>query len=117
MNNTDDNWNIVVKKNKEDNKKPNKYLRTSNSNITKKDTTLTTKEKQIIENDKLENSDLNIFCNCCCNDLISDIIKRSFFFCEGCNGCEGCYCCNDCEGCNGCEGYNGCEGCYCCNDD
>jgi hypothetical protein len=66
---------IVVKKIKKitKNNKPNKYLRVWKAEIQEKDYTLTQKEEEIIKREKLENPDLDIFCNCCCCDLISDI--------------------------------------------
>lgn len=56
----DDNWTVVNKKNKNKNKnnKPNKYLRSWNSYITKNDTILTTKQKKIIDDEKLKNPEL-----------------------------------------------------------
>ena len=88
MNNTDNSSNTVVEKN---NMKPNKYLRSWEAQIREKDYTLTPEEEEIIEKEKLENPDLNIFCECCCTDIISDIIKRSFF------PCGMCFCCNGCD--------------------
>jgi hypothetical protein len=91
MNNTGDNWSVVVNKKSKKNKKPNKYLRAWEAEIQEKDYTLTQNEEEIIKKEKLENPDLNISCNCCSSSLISDIIKRSFFSC----GC--CFCCNGCD--------------------
>ena len=89
----DDNWTVVNKKNKNKNKnkKPNKYLRSWNSYITKNDTILTTKQKKIIDDEKLKNPELinKLFCDCCNSSLISDIIHQSFFSCGKCYCCSG----------------------------
>lgn len=91
MNNTGDNWSVVVNKKSKKNKKPNKYVRAWEAEIQEKDYTLTQNEEELIKKEKLENPDLNIFCDCCCSSLISDIIKRSFF------PCGDCFCCNGCD--------------------
>ena len=94
--NTIDNeeWTPIVKKQKKFTKanpesKPTKYICKWSDNVTKKDTTLTIKEQELIEQEILAHPKLNIFCNCCQSALISDVICRSFFSCARCYCCVG----------------------------
>ncbi len=97
MCNSEDGWTTVTKRRKENpNKnKPKKFVRSWTSDITDWDITLTQKENDIIEKEKETNPELNIFCICCQNSLVSDIICRSVF------SCGKCYCCSRDE--VGCE--------------
>ena len=86
-------WTTVVKKqrkitNPSPKSKP-KYIYKWTGNITKKDTTLTSKEQELIEHEMLTHPKLNIFCHCCQSDTISDVIRRSFFSCGKCYCCVG----------------------------
>lgn len=87
--NTIDNegWTTIVKKQRQikiTNSKPLKYIYKWTATVTKKDRTLTHKEEEILSNTKL-----NIYCNCCQSNLISDVICRSFFSCDRCYCCVG----------------------------
>jgi hypothetical protein len=62
--------------------KPLKYTGRWTGIITKKDITLSEEEKEMV-------APLNIFCNCCQTNLISDVIRRSFFSCGTCYCCVG----------------------------
>jgi hypothetical protein len=77
-------WTTIVKKPRQIISKPLKYTYKWIADVTKKDITLTPKEKKI-----LANTELNIFCNCCQSHLISDVICRSFLSCGRCYCCVG----------------------------
>lgn len=90
--NTIDNegWTTIVKKQRKitnPESKPLKYIYKWSSNISKKDTTLTSKEQELIKQEMIADPELNIFCECCQCYTISDVICRTFF------GCGRCYCC------------------------
>lgn len=91
--NTIDNkgWTTIIKQRKIANpeSKPPKYISKWSGNITKKDTTLTPEEQELIEKEMLANPKLNIFCQCCQSGTISDVIRRSFFSCGRCYCCAG----------------------------
>ena len=90
--NTIDNegWTTIVKKQRRITKyKPPKYICKWSDNVTKKNTTLTTKEQELIKQEMIAHPILNIFCNCCQSDIISDVIRRSFFSCGRCYCCVG----------------------------
>ena len=57
MNNTGDNWSVVINKKSKKNKKQNKYLRVWEAEIQEKDYTLTQNEEELIKKEKLENPD------------------------------------------------------------
>lgn len=85
----DEGWTTIVKKQKkitESESRPSKYVYTWTAHVTTKDTTLTNKEQELIHQEMLSHPPLDIFCNCCHSNTISDIIRRSFF-------CNGCFCC------------------------
>jgi hypothetical protein len=92
--NTIDNegWATIVKKSRRitnPENKPTKYIYKWSDNITKKDTTLTSKEQELIKQEMLADPKLNIFCQCCQSGTISDVIRRSFFSCGKCFCCAG----------------------------
>jgi hypothetical protein len=66
-----------------------KYERSWNEIVTKKHRTLTHEEKALIKYEESINPNLKIFCECCQDDLISDIIHRTFIACGRCYCCVG----------------------------
>ena len=90
----DDEWTVVKRKPRKsaaDKPKLNtaKYVRKYWSGITKKDCTLTKQEEAIIAQAHADHPMLDYGCACCRPDLVSDIIRRSYF------GCQQCFCCDD----------------------
>ncbi len=69
--------------------KPPKYVCKWSGIVTKKDTTLTPKERELIKQEMLANPELNICCACCESYMISDLIRRTFFSCGRCYCCVG----------------------------
>lgn len=85
-------WTTIVKKkikNKNPTNLPLKFTYKWNDVITKKDTTLTREEQELINREKMIHPDLGLFCKCCQPGFISDIICRSFFECGRCYCCAG----------------------------
>ena len=92
--NTIDNegWTTIVKKkriitNFNPESKPTKYIYKWTGEVTKKDTTLTTKEQELLLHPT--HPTLRIYCTCCQSDMISDLICRTFFRCNRCYCCVG----------------------------
>lgn len=89
-----DDWTIVNRKNKKNkpNKnienKPNKFTKIIKREPTKRDILLTENEKKLLDQEISQNK-LDIFCNCCCTHIISDIICRTIVPCGRCYCCAG----------------------------
>lgn len=85
-------WITIVKKKKRNanpESKPKKYICKWTDDVTEKDTTLTTEERELIKQETLAHPNLNVFCECCQANMISDVICRSFFSCGKCHCCVG----------------------------
>lgn len=78
---------VTSKRHKKDKTKPKKYIHSYIREVTTKDCTLTENELELLKIEQDKNPKLNIFCNCCQDSLISDIICRTFV------SCGNCYCC------------------------
>lgn len=68
---------------------PKKYIRKYWKEITTNDKKLTIDENKMLEEEKIANPELNIYCYCCQVSEISDIIRRTLFPCGVCYCCVG----------------------------